>query len=95
MRWAAKLATVLRGGKCQQKLVRVSLGLLIIRPWGSCKTSSPKFTDQQSDARGMRSLRRAKLVAKMHKEPSSIVLNKDGTHEVKFMKHEVQRLVVP
>ena len=40
-------------------------------------------------------MRRAKLVAKMHKEPSSIVLNKDGTHEVKFMKHEVQRLVVP
>ena len=73
----------------------VSLGLLIVHPCGSRKTSSLKFTDQQSEAPGMRSLRRVKLVAEMHKEPSGIVLNKDGTHEAKFMKHEAERLVGP
>ena len=69
--------------------------MLIVCPCGSRKTSSLKFTDQQSEAPGMRSLRRVTLIAEMHKEPSSIVLNKDETHEAGFMKHEAERLVGP
>ena len=35
-----------------------------------------------------------KLVAEVHKEPISIILNKDGTQEAKFMKHETETLAV-